>query len=129
MKRLRILLPLIWMVVIFYFSSIPNLELTGNLSTYDLILRKLAHITEYTILAFLWWFSLPKKDNRTRAIFAITISVLYAFSDELHQHYVYSRDGKILDVLTDSVGVTIGTFLGYYNDKRKSFSKKEDLHN
>lgn len=117
------------MVVIFYFSSIPNLELTGDLSAYDLVLRKLAHITEYAILAFLWWFSLPKKDNQTRAIYAITISVLYAFSDELHQHFVYSRDGKILDVLIDSIGVTIGTFLGYYNDKRKRFSKKQDVHN
>ena len=40
-----------WAAVIFAFSSIPSLG-TG-LGLWDLVLRKLAHITEYAILGVL----------------------------------------------------------------------------
>ena len=42
---------LVWAAVIFAFSSIPSLS--THLGTWDLVLRKAAHLTEYAILAVL----------------------------------------------------------------------------
>src|SRR4051794_41888130 len=42
---------LLWAALIFALSSIPSLH--SGLGTWDLILRKCAHVTEYAILAFL----------------------------------------------------------------------------
>jgi len=38
---------------------------------------------------------------------AIIISVLYAVSDEIHQLFVPTREGKIRDVLIDSLGILL----------------------
>jgi VanZ family protein len=38
---------------------------------------------------------------------AVVISVLYAISDEYHQHFVHGRHGSPIDVLIDSVGIAI----------------------
>jgi len=41
----------VWAAVIFAFSSVPSLS--THLGTWDLLLRKLAHMTEYAVLALL----------------------------------------------------------------------------
>ena len=91
---------LVWAVVIFSFSSIPSLG-TG-LGTWDLILRKIAHLTEYAILGALLVRALGQPES------AIAAGALYATSDELHQHFVRGRHAAWYDVAIDSVGVTIG---------------------
>jgi hypothetical protein len=73
----------VWAAVIFAFSSIPSLG-TG-LGTWDLVLRKLAHLTEYAILGALLVRALA------RPSLAILLGALYAASDELHQHFVRGR--------------------------------------
>ena len=89
-----------WAAVIFAFSSIPSLG-TG-LGLWDLVLRKLAHITEYAILGVLLF-------RATKApAAAVVIGVLYAVSDEVHQHFVRGRHAAWYDVVIDTVGVTIG---------------------
>lgn len=90
---------LVWAAVIFALSSIPSLG-TG-LGTWDLILRKLAHITEYAILALLL-----RRAVATPVAFAA--AVLYAISDEFHQTFVHGREGRPRDVLIDTVGVVLG---------------------
>jgi VanZ family protein len=89
-----------WAAVIFVFSSIPHLS-TG-LGTWDLILRKLAHATEYGILAALLLRALG------RPVAAALLAVAYAASDELHQHFVSGRHAAPLDVAIDAVGVLLG---------------------
>ncbi len=91
---------LLWAAVIFAFSSIPSLG-TG-LGTWDLILRKIAHLTEYAILGALLLRALG------RPWLAIAAGALYAGSDEIHQHFVRGRHGAWYDVVIDTVGVTIG---------------------
>ena len=83
------------------------------------IVRKTAHITEYTILTLLavraLQFGTPKL--RARALFgALALSVLYACTDEFHQIFVPGRSPLVKDVLIDSVGallVTIATPLWF----------------
>jgi VanZ family protein len=89
--------------VIFAFSSIPSLG-TG-LGTWDLVLRKIAHATEFAILAALLVRALRSPG------WAIAIGVAYAISDEIHQSFVSGRQGSPRDVGIDAVGVVVGAVL------------------
>jgi VanZ family protein len=91
---------LVWAGVIFAFSSIPSLN--SGLGTWDHVLRKGAHMTEYAILAVL----LVRGSGSFRWAFAFT--VLYAASDEVHQLFVRGRHGSPVDVAIDAVGALIG---------------------
>ena len=93
----------LWAAVIFAFSSIPSLG-TG-LGTWDTILRKAAHVTEYAILGLLLMRAIG------REIPAVLIGVAYAISDELHQHFVRGRHSSPIDVAIDSAGVLIGVLV------------------
>ena len=90
----------LWAAVIFAFSSIPSLS--SGLGTWDLILRKIAHLSEYAILGALLLRAIQ------RPAVAILAGALYAVTDEVHQHFVRGRHAAWYDVLIDTVGVTIG---------------------
>jgi len=92
----------LWAGVIFAFSSIPSLG-TG-LGSWDLILRKGAHMTEYAVLAVLLLRALGREAP------ALALGVLYAASDELHQAFVRGRHASPIDVAIDTVGLLIGLF-------------------
>jgi VanZ family protein len=103
-RALSLWLPVIvWAAVIFTFSSIPSLG-TG-LGTWDTILRKGAHMTEYAILGLLLLRALG------RELPAFAIGLAYAISDELHQHFVRGRHASPIDVLIDTVGLAVGIFV------------------
>jgi VanZ family protein len=91
---------LVWAGVIFAFSSIPALN--SGLGTWDYVLRKGAHMTEYAILAGLL--------IRATGSFAwaFGIAVAYAATDEFHQTFVRGRHGSPIDVGIDAVGALIG---------------------
>ena len=100
-SRLSTWLPVVvWAAVIFALSSIPHLG-TG-LGTWDTILRKSAHVTEYAILALLLMRAIGRETP------AFLIGVGYAVTDELHQHFVRGRHASPIDVAIDSTGVLIG---------------------
>jgi len=100
---------LIWMGLIFYLSSIPNLK-TDLESLYDMILRKGAHIFEYFVLVMLVWYALRpwRMWRATKFNLVFIISFFYAVSDELHQSFVPTRSGNIWDVGIDSLGIVLG---------------------
>ena len=88
-----------WAAVIFVVSSIPSLG-TG-LGFWDLVLRKLAHVTEYAILGALLARAVSELP-------AFVLGVGYAVTDEIHQHFVDGRVGAPHDVVVDAVGVALG---------------------
>lgn len=90
----------LWAALIFAVSSIPSLG-TG-LGTWDLLLRKAAHMAEYAILAVLLARALGS------AGWAFVVAVAYAVSDELHQSFVAGRAGRPLDVAIDAIGALAG---------------------
>ena len=92
-----------WAALIFALSSIPHLG-TG-LGTWDTILRKGAHVTEYAILGLLLMRALG------RELPAFLVGVAYAITDELHQHFVGGRHSSPIDVAIDSTGVLIGVLI------------------
>lgn len=72
-----------------------------------LAVRKLAHVTEYAILAGLCWRALQggrQGWNRRSALGAFVISAAYAVTDEWHQTFIPNRQGTVTDVLIDMVG-------------------------
>jgi VanZ family protein len=76
-------------------------------------LRKLAHVTEYAILAVLVCRALeePRRLPRTVAAAAFALCAAYAALDELHQTFVPSRTGSPLDVALDVGGAALGIAL------------------
>jgi VanZ family protein len=101
---LTIWLPvLIWAAVIFTLSSIPSLS-TG-LGTWDTILRKGAHLTEYAVLGGLLYRALGREP------LALGVGIAYAATDELHQYFVRGRHASPVDVAIDAVGVAAGMLL------------------
>jgi VanZ family protein len=92
-----------WAALIFTLSSIPGLG-TG-LGTWDLVLRKLAHTTEYAVLGVL----LLRAKGRVSVAFVL--ATLYAVTDELHQSFVAGRHASPLDVAIDAAGVALGLAL------------------
>jgi len=89
-----------WAAVIFAFSSVPSLS--SGLGTWDTILRKCAHMTEFAVLAVLL-----VRATRSNAV-AFGLAVAYAASDEVHQLFVRGRHGSPVDVAIDAVGILIG---------------------
>jgi VanZ family protein len=100
-RLLTVWLPVVaWAAVIFTLSSIPSLS-TG-LGTWDTILRKGAHLTEYAVLGALLYRALGREP------LALAVGLAYAATDELHQHFVHGRHASPVDVAIDAVGVAAG---------------------
>ena len=98
-------------------------KVTGNTYTEDeikdilidktIIVRKIAHFTEYLILGILIINVLKDyfKINKKMIIWAIVFCLIYAISDELHQLFSDGRTCRILDVFIDTFGSIIGIFM------------------
>jgi VanZ family protein len=103
-RLLTVWLPvLVWAGVIFTLSSIPSLS-TG-LGTWDTILRKAAHVTEYAVLGGLLYRALGREP------LALAVGIAYAATDELHQYFVRGRHASPVDVAIDALGVAVGMLL------------------
>ena len=137
-KTISFIVLILWMIVIFSFSSadankststsdkvittmieikdkITNNETLNNekeiiVKNSSFYIRKIAHITEYLILGFLT-FNLLKQYSVTNIYYAIGLSILYSCTDEFHQLFISGRSGSIRDILIDSIGILIGTYL------------------
>ncbi len=143
-----ILLTLLWMGVIFWFSAqvadksssmsgsllnsllaaiIPHWEkrtAAEQQSIFDglhTIFRKCGHLSEYAILGGLLAATARQfRINISKSRQAVTKEViilpafcalLYACSDELHQHFVPGRSCELRDICIDFVGALLGILL------------------
>ena len=78
----------------------------------DFPLRKLMHVTEYFILTLLLinaFYQSGLKDKKM-FIYSLTISILYACSDEIHQAFA-DRTSSFIDVLIDTCGSLFAVFI------------------
>lgn len=95
---------IIWMSVIFYFSSRSTVGIGTNNTDRFLILKSF-HLIEYAFLALLFSIAIYKRKT------VVIISYLYALSDEIHQFFVPGRTGLFRDTLIDLIGILIGIFI------------------
>lgn len=84
----------------------------------QLIVRKCAHFSEYTILGFMIriclesWFGDKKMRTWILPLTGIAAGILYACTDEIHQLAIDGRYGTWTDVAVDGSGVVAGAVLG-----------------
>ena len=80
--------------------------------------RKTCHLTEYAILAWLFWRAVrkplkhdPRPWNWAEAGLSLSVVFAYAASDEFHQIFVPNRTPLVSDVLIDTCGGAAGLLL------------------
>jgi VanZ family protein len=117
MRQIKLWGPVVaWAAVIFAFSSVP--ALSSGLGTWDEVLRKCAHVTEYAILGAL----LSRAINRP--LLALLVGIAYAGTDELHQHFVRGRHSSPFDVAFDACGLALGLLVALSVQSQRGRTEK-----
>jgi VanZ family protein len=120
---------LLWMGVIFVASSQPKLPFVVN-KTVDFATKKAGHVTEYAILAFLFWRAISQGRGKPALPSlggTFVVSLLYAISDEFHQTFVPGRSGRLTDVGFDALGALLALSLVWWFSKDDDFPKESLL--
>ena len=130
-RKLLILLAVVfWMAIIFKLSAQPgeqsNLLSTKvttiivslaklfrpdvNVLTLNHFIRKCAHFLAYLVLGIIVLFAMRRFGLMGKQGIGSTLllCISYAITDELHQAFVPGRTPKLLDVLIDSSGASLG---------------------
>ena len=124
--------PVIWMALIITLSSdvgsaehtehwlVPLLRLLGPWATPTQIdavhglVRKGGHLSEYALLASLWYRAFARGRQiapRSAAATAFAISVVWAALDEARQSLVPSRTASAKDVAIDGIGALLAMLI------------------
>ena len=108
------------------FAPIVNkLGFHGNIWTLNRIVRKLAHLTEFTILGSLLYTILRRYITYGTVIKTIGLGMFIASLDEFIQRFSPGRSSQFSDILIDTVGVVIGILVAkliyYIRYKRSTF--------
>ena len=123
-KVVKIILIIIWMITVFKFSNqggtessgassrvtnvvvkvvekVRNMEFTEQEKNQaELVVRKLAHYTIYTIGGFLimnYAYS-TDKTKKQKVSGSLLFGAFYAATDEIHQYFVPGRSARVFDV-------------------------------
>jgi len=118
LKKLIHFLPaIIWMGIIFYFSSRQTTGIGGDSYWLRFAILKTFHLIEYAVLAIFLFFGFKKYN------LSIIFAYLYGLSDEIHQYFIFGRTGRFRDTLFDLAGILIGLFIFNKILKIKFFQK------
>jgi VanZ family protein len=93
----------------------------AQLAAMHALTRKAAHVTEYSVLAALWFVPLRAErglSRRRAALVAWLVAVVWAALDELHQAFVPSRTASVMDVALDSTGALMAAVVAGYGAAR-----------
>lgn len=107
-----------------WIAPIANkLGFYGNIWALNRIVRKLAHLTEFTILGGVLYVVLRRYIEYGTVVKTIVVGIVIASLDEFIQLFSLGRSSQLSDVLIDTVGIIIGISvvkLTYYisHDKR-----------
>lgn len=126
-KLLSLWLPVVvWCAAIFYLSSKPTIQ-ASYFDVVDFIIKKSAHLIEYSVLYFLLFrainntkVSMKNKniclglryrgENLKVWLLPLIFLIIYAISDEYHQSFIPGRTATVRDILID----ISGGFMTYY---------------
>lgn len=91
-------------------APIELIEDSPDIEFLNYVVRKIAHMSEYFILALLVLnliYQFKGKIYYKYYIMAICFCAVYATTDEFHQTFVPGRTGQFSDVLIDTLGASI----------------------
>ncbi|MBI3304752.1 VanZ family protein [Candidatus Parcubacteria bacterium] len=108
-------LVLLWAGLIFIISSTPDAH--SGLEQ-DFFLRKVAHMVEFGVLAWLLGraFKAESVKPKNALAGALVFAVIYALSDEWHQTFISGREGAWRDVGFDALGAIVALVAVYGRD-------------
>ena len=100
--------PFLWMLFIFSLSSNQSVSVTHTY-LYDFFIFKTLHMIEYAILFFLVFraFHSLRYSTELSSLLSVLWSVIFATTDEVHQLFVATRQGRIRDIFIDLAGIII----------------------
>ena len=107
-------------IVLPNYNELPYIQQQQIKEKVSLVIRKLAHFTEFAVLGFFLMVHLLSykpyiKSFNIKLFIRVCISwiigTLYAVSDEIHQMFVTDRYSSIYDVMIDSSGILFGILL------------------
>ena len=104
-KIVRFLPSVVWMMVIFYFSSRSTTGFGPTNPDSRFLLMKSFHLIEYAALGILLYYGYKKYS------LSIITAYLYACTDEFHQSFTPGRTPRFTDTLIDLLGITLGSIL------------------
>lgn len=95
-----------------------HLHVSGRvLDDLDFLIRKLAHLSNYTILAAFLYQAFSGDSrlawNRKHAFVCVLAASLYSLTDELHQIFVPGRTPALHDCAIDTAGALLGITIVY----------------
>lgn len=104
--------PICWSFLIFTLSS-RSLPSTSQIFWKDFIVKKSAHIIEYTVFSSMLYraFRNSGVNKRNSGIIAVTLAIIYALSDEFHQSFTPGREPRLRDVIFDTIGASLAIYL------------------
>jgi len=88
-----------------------------QLDALHVLVRKAAHLTEYAVLAALWYRAFHRGRHlapRSAATIAFLISLAWAILDEIRQSFVPSRGASAADVALDGVGALLAMLVAAF---------------
>lgn len=122
LKKLKFWIPvLLWMLLIFFLSDRKSVRVADEY-VFNFLFFKTLHVIEYGILFSLIIRAIkatwPKMQKGKIYGWGFGLTLAYAITDELHQTFVPTREGKTRDVIIDAVGATLAwIFLQYISPK------------
>lgn len=104
--RLRFMLPLVWMAVIWSLSSMPSTAF-GDL--HSELAQNGAHVFVYALLAATWYWALAPAVTAVLPpfVWSFAFTIAYGLVDELHQGFVSGRTSSPWDLAADAIGAAI----------------------
>jgi VanZ family protein len=97
-----------YMGLIYYLSSLSHIVLPGFPKNFD----KVIHTCAYIPLGYLLYLSVRSSGVRKYVfVVAFVSACLYGITDELHQSAVPGREAALGDVIADTLGAFLGSFV------------------
>jgi len=78
----------------------------------DFIVKKIAHVIIYGILAVLIYRALivGGTSKKKAVLMAFSLAAFYGATDEIHQYFIQGRESKLRDVVIDGIGASASLF-------------------
>ena len=117
-RWLAVLLTILIIIEIFYFSTLPGSTGTGG----SISLARIYHFVAFFLLAFFLLMSIKqnKKIKISCVVITLIISILCAITDEIHQIFVPLRNASMGDILIDSFGILFAVIIGLIINRKKT---------
>ena len=103
------------------------IDIFGDNFLTNFIVRKSAHLLEFTGLCVLFNLALLQTKKTKMPILSVVITSLYAITDEVHQLFVDGRSCEFRDWAIDSCGAILGSigFLVLFSIITRLLSRKK----